>query len=170
MCCHQVQKSSWTYKGLLVQSSKCFGISSVQFSSLVTSLSGKSVQFSWGTGAKIFRSVRSIESLQFRSRSLPALVGIHLPLSEFFVTGLALTLRLPVSLLRLPSLLRPPVRRAASRDRGVFVSSWVVGETPRAVSPITDTSHPQPAPCWSVHHSVAEAEWTIEGRLQRPGT
>ena len=40
-------------RGLLVQSSKWFGIKSVQFSSLVTSLSGKFVRFSSGHGDQV---------------------------------------------------------------------------------------------------------------------
>ena len=65
-------------RGLLVQSSKWLGISSVQFSSLVTSLSGKFVQFSSGQGAKCLHSVRSAQFTQLISRALPALARIAL--------------------------------------------------------------------------------------------
>ena len=53
-------------RGPLVQSSKWFGISSVQFSSLVTSLSGKFVQFSSGHGDQ----VPPFSSVQFRLGSV----------------------------------------------------------------------------------------------------
>ena len=45
-----------------------------QVSSLVTSLSGKFVQFLSGHGGQYLRSVRSVQFIQFRSRTLPALL------------------------------------------------------------------------------------------------
>ena len=52
-------------QGLLVQSSKWFGISSVQFGFLVTSLSRKLIQFSSGHGGQVspFSSVHSFHEL-----------------------------------------------------------------------------------------------------------
>ena len=55
-------------QGLLVQTSKWFGISSVQFSSLVTSLAGKFVQFSsvqarWPRVSVQFSSLSSFHEL-----------------------------------------------------------------------------------------------------------
>ena len=64
-------------RGFLAQSSKLFDISSVQCSSLGTSLSGKFVQFSSGHRTKCFSSARSVQFIQFSSRTLPALVSIH---------------------------------------------------------------------------------------------
>ena len=58
-------------QGLLVRSLKWFGISSEQFSSLVTSLSGKVVQFSSGHGSRCLRSVRSVHSVQIANSSGP---------------------------------------------------------------------------------------------------
>ena len=65
-------------QGLLVQSFNWFGIDSVQFSSLGTSLSGKFVQFCSGhrAGAKYLRSVLSVQFIQFSLRTLPALDSI----------------------------------------------------------------------------------------------
>ena len=55
-------------QGLLVHSSKSFGISSVQFSSLVTRLSGKFIQFSSGHRSQMpsfsrFSSFSSVQKL-----------------------------------------------------------------------------------------------------------
>ena len=60
-------------RGLIVQSSNLFGISSVQFSSLGISLLESWFSSVRGTGAKCLRSVRSVQFIQFRSRTLPAL-------------------------------------------------------------------------------------------------
>ena len=57
-------------QGLLVQSSKMFGISSVQFGSLVTSLSGKLVQFSQGHGSQL-PPFSSVHSFHFTNSSGP---------------------------------------------------------------------------------------------------
>ena len=57
-------------QGLLVQSSKWFGISSVQFSFLATSFSGKFVQFSSGHGGQV-HPFSSEHSVQFTSSSGP---------------------------------------------------------------------------------------------------
>ena len=64
--------------GLLVQGSKCFGINSAQFSSLVTSLSGTFVQVDSEHGRKCICSVRSFQLIRFISRFLLvlALVGL----------------------------------------------------------------------------------------------
>ena len=61
-------------QGLLVQSSNWFGISSVQFSSVGTSLSGKFFQFSSGHRNQMlpFSSFSSVHPVQLRT--LPALV------------------------------------------------------------------------------------------------
>ena len=61
-------------RGLLVQSSSLLGISSVQFSSLGTSLSGKFVQFSSGHRGQVpqFRSFSSVHLVQFTNSSGPA--------------------------------------------------------------------------------------------------
>ena len=60
-------------QGLLVESSKWFGISSVQFSSLVASYSGKLVQFSWGHGGQVppFSSLTSVHLVKFTNSSGP---------------------------------------------------------------------------------------------------
>ena len=60
-------------QGLLVQSSKWFGISSVQFSSLGTSLPGKFVQLSSGYQGQVppFSSFSSVHSVQFTNSSGP---------------------------------------------------------------------------------------------------
>ena len=65
-------------QGFLVQSSKSFGFSLVQFSSLVTSLesSFSSVR---GTLAKCLRSVRSVQFIQSRSRAPPARLRLTWP-------------------------------------------------------------------------------------------
>ena len=65
-------------QGLLVQSSKWLGISSVQLSSLVTNLPETFVQFSAGHGTECLRSVRSAQFIQFISQTLPPLVPIDL--------------------------------------------------------------------------------------------
>ena len=57
-------------RGLLVQSSKWFGISSVQFSYLVTSLSGKFVSSVRGMGTKFLRSVQFTVQARFSYRAL----------------------------------------------------------------------------------------------------
>ena len=59
-------------QGLLVQSSNWFGISSVQFSSLGTSLESLFSSI-WGTWVKYLRSVCSAQFIPFSSRTLPAL-------------------------------------------------------------------------------------------------
>ena len=59
----------------LVQNSNLFGISSVQFSYLFTTLSGNFIYSVQGTGAKCLRSVRSV---QFSSRTVSALTRIDL--------------------------------------------------------------------------------------------
>ena len=74
-----------TLQGLLVQSSQWVGFSSVQFSSLVTSLSGKFAQF--GHGAEYLRSVRSVQFIQFILRTLPALARIDLAGSVWLRLG-----------------------------------------------------------------------------------
>ena len=56
---------------------KLFGISSVQFSTLVTSLSGKFVQLSSGHGGPN-DSVQFVQFSSFSSRTLPALARIDL--------------------------------------------------------------------------------------------
>ena len=63
----QGRKSSWTYGVFSFKVQKWFGISSVQFSSLVTSLAGKFVQFSSRHGGQ----VPPFSSVQFISQSFP---------------------------------------------------------------------------------------------------
>ena len=64
-------------RGLLVQSSNLFGISSVHFSSLDTYLSGKFVQFSSGHRGKRLSSVRSV---QFVNSSGPGSLVVKMDL------------------------------------------------------------------------------------------
>ena len=67
----------------LVQNSNLFGISSVQFSYLFTTLSGKFIYSVQGTGAKC-----SVRSVQFSSRTVPTLTRIDLAGSVRFGLGL----------------------------------------------------------------------------------
>ena len=62
-------------QGFLIQSSNWFGISSVQFSSLGTSLSEKFVQFSSGDRGQVppFSSFSPVHSVQFMNSSDPDL-------------------------------------------------------------------------------------------------
>ena len=59
---NSLQGLVYKLQGLLVQSSKWFGISLVQFSSLLTSLTGKCIHFSSGRGGQVppFSSVHSV--------------------------------------------------------------------------------------------------------------
>ena len=60
-------------QGILVRSSKFLGISSVQFSFLAISLTGKLVQFSTEHGGQVppFSSLSSVHSVQFTNFSGP---------------------------------------------------------------------------------------------------
>ena len=73
---------------LLVQSSKSFGISSVQFSSQVARLSGKLVQFSSGQWGQVppFSSFSSVHSDQFTKSSGPDLHIHHASIASFKYT------------------------------------------------------------------------------------
>ena len=74
-------------KGLFIQSSNLFGISSVQFSSLGTSLSGKIVQFGSGCWGQVPLFI-SVQFILLSSQTPPVLTLIDL--ADFKVqTGLA---------------------------------------------------------------------------------